>query len=83
MTHTEDGHVSRAPPAQVDCDLDSCRHSHPHAWGPCDLPPWQCRAEGRVAGGDGGPRPGPLPGETVQSLDEVIRPRAVFLGALH
>ena len=25
MTHTEDGHVSRAPPAQVDCDPDSCK----------------------------------------------------------
>lgn len=24
MTHTENGHVSHAPPAQVDCDLDSC-----------------------------------------------------------
>lgn len=33
--------------------------------------------------GDSAPQSHPLPGETVQSLDEVICPRAVLLGALH
>lgn len=94
VTHSKRwaGNVSRAPPtclALVHPDFNSNPSSFCKMQ---SLPPWRsprpaslANVRLRARGGPTGwwPRSRPLPGETVQSLDEVICPWAVLLGALH